>query len=70
MDGVLYMRLFCKDTSSTVPYMDTFKEQLQQLHIYLRNNCSGLLSFKQSKKALGPPDLTMKASFIENVKCQ
>ncbi|KAJ8351946.1 hypothetical protein SKAU_G00234220 [Synaphobranchus kaupii] len=54
------------DASEKVPYMKTFKEHLQQLHLYFRNGANRTAALKSAAEALGISKLKVKA--IQNLQ--
>ena len=48
-----------------VPYMATFRDHLQQLHLYFRNSANRTSVLKAAAQTLGLADLKVKASYAE-----
>ena len=59
------LALSSKDASSNVPYMGTFRDHLQQLHLYFRNSANRTSVLKSAAQTLGLADLKGKASYAE-----
>jgi hypothetical protein len=59
------LALSSKDASSNVPYMATFRDHLQQLHLYFRNSANRTSVLKSAAQTLGLADLKVKASYAE-----
>ncbi|KAL0160801.1 hypothetical protein M9458_044526, partial [Cirrhinus mrigala] len=51
------LALACKDASEDVPYMATFRDHLEQLHLYFRNSANRSASLKAAAVVLGVYDL-------------
>ncbi|KAK0135006.1 Zinc finger protein 862 [Merluccius polli] len=49
-----------KDAADKVPYMKTFKEHLQQLHLYFRNSANRSAALSAAAAVLGITDLKVK----------
>ena len=47
------LALACKDASEEVPYMATFRDHLEQLHLYFRNSANRSASLKAAAEVLG-----------------
>lgn len=54
------LALACRDASSEVPYMATFREHLQQLHLYFHNSANRTAVLKAAAESLGLKDLKVK----------
>ncbi|KAK0137821.1 Zinc finger protein 862 [Merluccius polli] len=54
------LALACKDAADKVPYMKTFKEHLQQLHLYFRNSANRSAALSAAAAVLGITDLKVK----------
>ncbi|XP_035284516.1 uncharacterized protein LOC118233206 [Anguilla anguilla] len=55
-----HLALVCKNASETTPYMNTFKDHLQQLHLYFRNSVNRTAVLKAAATTLGICDLKVK----------
>jgi len=62
------LALSCKDASTSVPYMGTFRDHLQKLHLYFRNSANRTAALKMAGQTLGIDNLKVKASFAESKK--
>lgn len=58
------LALVCKNASETTPYMNNFKDHLQQLHLYLRNSVNRTAVLKAAATTLGICDLKVKVKPI------
>lgn len=54
------LALVCKTASETTPYMKTFRDHLQQLHLYFSNSANITAVLKAAATALGICDLKVK----------
>lgn len=54
------LALACRDASSEVPYMATFRDHLQQLHLYFHNSTNRTAVLKAAAETLGLEDLKVK----------
>lgn len=73
------LALACKDSSNHVKYMATFRDHLQELHLFFRNSANRTATLKAASITLGVSDLKMKVIVIwycssyllciHNVKC-
>lgn len=54
--------LACKDASEEVPYMATFRDHLEQLHLYFRNSANCSASLKANAEILGVCELKVKVN--------
>ncbi|KAL3064913.1 hypothetical protein OYC64_001027 [Pagothenia borchgrevinki] len=54
------LALACKDASEDVPYMATFRDHLEQLHLYFRNSANHSASLKAAAEVLGVCELKVK----------
>ncbi|XP_069378935.1 zinc finger protein 862-like [Paralichthys olivaceus] len=51
------LALACKDAAEEVPYMDTFRKHLQDLHLYFRNTANRTSALKRAASVLNVADL-------------
>ena len=58
------LALACKDASEDVPYMATFRDHLQQLHLYFRNSANRSASLKAATEVLGVCELKVKVNIL------
>lgn len=58
------LALACKDSSSDVRYMATFRDHLQELHLYFRNSANRTATLKAASTTLGVRDLKIKVIVI------
>lgn len=58
------LALACKDASEDVPYMATFRDHLEQLHLYFRNSANRSASLKAAAVVLGVYDLKVKVNTL------
>ncbi|KAG7276367.1 hypothetical protein CRUP_014399 [Coryphaenoides rupestris] len=56
-----HLALVCKDASESTPYMKTFRDHLQQLHLYFRNSGNRTAVLKAAATTLGICDLKHQA---------
>lgn len=61
------LALACRDASSEVPYMSTFRDHLQQLHQYFQNSANRTAVLKAASQSLGLENLKVKVR--ENTFC-
>lgn len=61
------LALACKDAAGEVPYMNTFKEHLQQLHLYFRNSANRTAALKSAAEVLGISKLKVKVSNVMHI---
>ncbi|XP_054588645.2 zinc finger protein 862 [Nothobranchius furzeri] len=54
------LALACKDASSEVPYMGTFRDHLQSLHLYFHNSANRTAVLRAASQVLGLDNLTVK----------
>lgn len=54
------LALACKDASSEVPYMSTFRDHLKQLHQYFQNSANRTAVLKAASQSLGLEHLKVK----------
>ncbi|KAK7141431.1 hypothetical protein R3I93_010952 [Phoxinus phoxinus] len=54
------LALACKDSSNDVRYMATFRDHLQELHLYFRNSANRTATLKAASATLGVSDLKIK----------
>ena len=59
------LALSCKDASTTVTYMATFRDHLQQLHLYFRNSANRTAHLTMAAQTLGLTNLKVKASYAD-----
>ncbi|XP_073672240.1 zinc finger protein 862-like [Paramisgurnus dabryanus] len=55
------LALACKDSSNEVKYMGTFRDHLQDLHLYFHNSANRTAKLKSVASVLGISDLKIKA---------
>ena len=60
------LALACKDAADKVPYMKTFKEHLQQLHLYFRNSANRSAALSAAAAVLGITDLKVKVRNVND----
>jgi len=60
------LALSCKDASTSVPYMGTFRDHLQKLHLYFHNITNRTAALKMAGQTLVIDDLKAKASFAKS----
>lgn len=54
------LALCCKDASSGVAYMNSFRDLLQQLHLYFRNSANRTAVLQAAAECLGLDNLKVK----------
>ncbi|KAF7200776.1 zinc finger protein 862-like, partial [Nothobranchius furzeri] len=54
------LALACKDASSEVPYMGTFRDHLQSLHLYFHNSANRTAVLRAASQVLGLDNLTVR----------
>ena len=55
-----HLALVCKTASEKTPYMKTFRDHLQQLHLYFSNSANRTAVLKAAATTLGISDLKVK----------
>lgn len=58
------LALACKDSSNEVRYMATFRDHLQELHLFFRNSANHTATLKAASITLGVSELKMKVIVI------
>ena len=58
------LALACKDSSNNVKYMATFRDHLQDRHIYFRNSANRTATLRAASTTLGISDLKIKVIII------
>ena len=61
------LALACKDASSHVNYMATFRDHLQQLHLYFRNSANRTAVLKTAAQSLGLQALKVTVRSQKNI---
>lgn len=54
------LALACKDASNDVKYMGTFRDHLQELHLFFHHSANRTAALKAAATTLGLSDLKMK----------
>jgi len=57
------LALVCKDASNEVKYLATFRNHLQELHLYFRHSANRSAALKTAATTLGLSDLRMKVLY-------
>ena len=58
------LALACKDASNDVKYMGTFRDHLQELHLFFHHSANRTAALKAAATTLGLSDLKIKVYYL------
>lgn len=61
------LALVCKDASNAVRYMATFRDHLQDLHLFFRNSANRSATLRTAAATLGVSNLKVKVCLVSYI---